>query len=614
MNLHAACTYKGTRALMASSLDTLVTNLRSGAISRRHFMQGATALGVSASAAGMLARSAGAQDATPDATPEAEPVLEGGEPIVSMTYDEYIAQLEEHFGFEEAASEGGQLIYVEGSDIQTLNPQLSTDVYSGIFARHMFHTLTRPSIIDGEQVPFLADSFELAADGVTYTFFLPPEAQWHDGTPITAEDVIFSIDGLLDEGSLNPRQTVVAAALADYRAVDEHTVELVAPGPLAAFLDDVPYNIHVVPRHIWEGVAPVDWGNDPGATGQDPARVVGSGPMRFVEWIPNDHVTMAAVDDYWRPIEAYHIDEFIYRTVGEQTSAINSVQTGEADVCRVEFSQVESLRTSNPELQVVDYDINAMYYYYMNLDEERTPLFQDVRTRQALLHALDRDLIVETVFQGFATTATGTQSPLSRAYAPDRVETIYDFNPDRARELLADAGWEDVDGDGVLESPDGDRLSFSILYTESSAIWDQQIPYMQQAWGEIGVDMVPNAIPFPALTELAMNGDFEMVLSGYFWPENPDQGTMFRCGGGGYNYTDYCNEEYDRLNDESRRELDADRRLELIIDQSNIINEEQPIGIVVFRQAVSAATPRVHNFIPHSDSTFWGMKWMWVEG
>ncbi|HEV2128202.1 MAG TPA: ABC transporter substrate-binding protein, partial [Thermomicrobiales bacterium] len=136
---------------------------------------------------------------------------------------------------------------------------------------------------------------------VTYTFHLNPNARWHDGEPLTAEDVVFSFDAILDETSLSWSYWAVDLALESYRAIDDHTVELVARDRLAVFVENTARLVPIVVKHVWEGIAPGDWGTDPGAIGTDPDRVIGSGPFRFVEWIAGDHVTLVGNDDYLEP-------------------------------------------------------------------------------------------------------------------------------------------------------------------------------------------------------------------------------------------------------------------------------------------------------------------------
>src|SRR5699024_4581347 len=160
----------------------------------------------------------------------------------------------------------------------------------------------------------------------------------------------------------------------------------------------------------------------------------------------------------------------------DQSASLAAFETGAADLAGVMFYQMEELQTEYPELHLDVFDTSRSNYYYCNEDPEHSPLFVDPRVRQARMYALDRQLIADTVYQGYATPAIGTQSPLSIAYRPDEVETRYHFNPDKARELLDEAGW--TVGEGGVREKDGVRFSFETVYNDTSETFAQQIPYM----------------------------------------------------------------------------------------------------------------------------------------
>jgi peptide/nickel transport system substrate-binding protein len=141
------------------------------------------------------------------------------------------------------------------------------------------------------------------------------------------------------------------------------------------------------------------------------------------------------------------------------------------------------------------------------------------------------------------------------------------------------------------------------------------VPYMQQAWREVGVEMLPTAIPFPTLIDNLNAGNFQMASLGFSWDVNGDQGDMYRCDAippTGFNRMRYCNPEYDELNDQSSRELDNERRIDLLIEQTNIINNDAANGILVFTRDIMGNGPRVHNFLPNGYFNFWSLPYIWV--
>ena len=612
-----------------TQIDELVTKFRSGEVSRRGFIRKATALGISAGAASMLAGSAGAQNATPGASPApgtpitgvpASPAAEIGAvegEVVSIappSREEFLSSLREAFAFEDPEVEGGQVIYGQTTDIATMNWNVASDSYSHQVAGWVYETLVSSSPIDGGFVPGLADTWDVEEDGLTYTFQLNPNATWHDGMPVTAEDVVFSFDSVLAEESLSPYRGSILEMLDSYEAVDEQTVRFVARERFATFIENTVVLVAVMPRHIWENVPPADWGTDPGSTGADPSRVVGSGPFRFVEWVQEDHVTLEKWSEYWNPEFTPVIDTFTYRVIPEESANIQALLTGEIDYAELPFTEAPAL-TEEPDLQVQAWDSTNLNWYAANQDPARSEFFIDVRVRKALMYALDRQLLAEQVYNGYAIPANGTQPVLSVAYEPERINTEYNFDPDMARQLLEEAGWVDEDGDGVREQ-EGVRFSFECLFSEGVATYEQQIPYMQQAWAEVGIEMIPTAVPFTSLLDATDTGEFQMAVFGFSWSIDGGQLPMFGCEylpPNGFNSMRYCNPRYDELSMAAERELDPDARIDLLIEASNMVWDEQAAGYIVFRQEIAGARNTLHNFFPNGYLFDWWLPFAWTE-
>ena len=588
-------------------------------MSRRTLARHAGLLAGGFAGAATLARAA-AQDASPEASPMASPATDvPADPNatferISPSRSEVMAQMREEHQFEEPQQTGGDIIQVFTSDITMLNPMLAQDLASGYITGLVYQSMVGVNPVDGTFIPRIADSWELGSDGVTYRFALNPDATWHDGKPLTADDIIYSLDVMLDPDSLAPSQGTVERALASYRKIDNHTVELISKQPSATFLNDTAVTLDVMPKHIWESVPPSDWTADDGTTGQDPSRVVGSGPFIFEEWVPGDHITVRRNDKYWLPEEIPVIDRYIYRVVAESSTALQSLQAGESDISTVTSSLAPGFIEANPDFTIHEYKRAHITYIETNMDEEKCQFFLDVRVRQAMMFAMDRDLIAQAIFQGYAIRADGPQPPLSPAYAPDEITSIYIQDIDKANSLLDEAGWK-MGASGVREK-DGVPFSFDFTYEEDSATYTQLIPYVQQAWAEVGLDMKPHAMPFPAQQEELNKRNYDAALTGITLNTTGNQGILFRCDSiypSGYNEVKYCNPEYDALDDQQLQELDPEKRRELMIAAANIIAHDVPVEPIVFVSGLVASSPRVHNYFPSGYSSLWSINWMWIE-
>lgn len=590
-------------------INSLVDQLREGSISRRGFMRRATALGISAGAAGMLARSASAQ-----ATPEASPV---GDVIRNaVTREEAMADYDAAFEWTEPENMGGDIIHQLSTDIGTVNPVLSTDVYSGYITGQIFESLIGGSVVDGRDIPTgLADGWEISADGIEYTIFLNPNVTFHDGTPLTADDVVFTFDAALAEDSMSVRKGTVESVLDRYEKVDDHTVKFYAKAPSGIFLTEALGQFGIVAKHIWEDVAPIDWPSDGGSTGTAPERVVGTGPFKFGEWKLGESVSVVKNEDYWQPDEVPNIDRYIIQVVADAQTVLAGLQTGSNDIGDVPFAEADGISESNPELQIVSFDTTGMNWYHQNQDATKTELFKDLNVRQAMLYALDRELLAQEVYYGYAIQADGTQPVLSIAYAPDRTNTIYDYNPEKAMELLEASGWVDEDGDGIREK-DGQKLTMEVIYSEGTSTYPVQVPYMQDAWREVGIEAIMSAIPFQTLLDDTDAGNYDVCIMGFSWSIDGGQDAMFATWStppNGFNMMRYSNEAYDALVEPSKTEVDQQKRIDILIEQSNIINDDAAVGITVFRQSIMAAGPQVHNFFPNGYSALHWLSRAWVD-
>ncbi len=593
-------------------LNDLYKEFMSGKIDRRAFMIRAGALGLSGFTMTQLAKTvpASAQEATPSAA-----VYPGG--YKSMTFEEFRASLAETYPFTGTPGEvlGGQIIMgeVASSNMTTFNPHFADNSPTQPVILQVFETLFGTDPRDGQYVPLLANRWEIAEDGRTYTFYLNEGVTFHDGTPLTTADVVLSFDAQGDETLGSSYTSTFNSAVESYRAIDDMTFEVVATDVLAQVVLFGNIFAPIVPAHIWADVPFDQWQTDGGSTGQDPARVVGTGYLKFVETNEGEGTsTFAKNENYWWANDVPRADEFIFATWPDDTAAIEALRAGAFDFYEnVPPSDVESLQAEE-SIDVALYDTYSFSWYGYQLDPEKYANFTDVKVRQALFYAVDRQSMVDNIMLGYAEVANGTQPILSPAYAPDRIDTVYNFDPEKAAALLDEAGWT-LNGDGLREK-DGETLTFEIMYGAGSATTDQIAVALQDYWKAIGVTGNPTPVDFdtvlvPALVE---NYEFQMVLLGFNWDPTGDQSAMFATSsyGGGFNAMRYSNPAYDEAAAASGVELDPEARVELLINATNIVNEDLPIGCLWFRKDRTAFSTRMQNFTPLGGSLLWSIPYV----
>ncbi|CAA9539698.1 MAG: Oligopeptide ABC transporter, periplasmic oligopeptide-binding protein OppA [uncultured Thermomicrobiales bacterium] len=547
--------------------------------------------------------------ASPIASPEGSPVAQG-ETIQSPTRDQLRAEIDAELGYTEAARQGGTFIDSGVADIQTLNPLLSEEVQTGAVMGLIYDTLLGSDPRTGQPAPLgLADRWEIAPDRVTYTFFLNQNATFHDGVDVTSEDVVFSMDALADEATGSTYTGTFNNAVASYRAIDPDTVELVATEPLVSFLYDIGA-LYIVPKHIWGDVPFDQWRTHPGSTGQDTSMVVGSGPFKFQEWRQGESVTLARNDAFYGKVP--NIDAYSLRIWPDQQQVVNALLNDELDTAGLEPADVSAIEGTEG-IVVTDYPTQSFTYIEYNLDPAVTTLFQDARVRQALFYAMDRESIVNDILLGYGEVAQGTQPVISYAYAPDRIEPQYTYDPERARQLLAEAGWTDTNGNGTVDR-EGQEMAFEYLYPAGSPTNDQIVAYIQDAWSQVGVEITPRSLEFPALIEATTTTPtFAVAQYGFNWDASFIQDAMFGCDQYqvGFNDMRYCNPQLDEIHNQARREFDEARRADLLIQASNIVNQDVPVMVTHFSQEIVAYNDRLQNYTPGP----WGteLPYVWIQ-
>lgn len=548
--------------------------------------------------------------ASPVASPAASPVADGWTP--SITRSEFEQQLAAKYPMEAAAKSGGTLIVGSSGDISTVNPVLMNDSATISVVGAIFETLVGSSPIDGSIVPALADSWEISPDGLTYRFHINTAAKWQDGVDVTADDVKFSFDAALNPNTGNSYTTTINENVVSYRVIDADTFEVTARDRYVSFLLNGPGTVFIVPKHIWETIDPQSWSFDGGSTGTDPARVVGSGPFKFKEWVQGDHVTIERNPDYYNGVA--NLDSVIFRVLPDTDTAVLALENGETDVLEVIPAADTARIQGNSAFKVDVYYTPLITGYMFNLDQEKTELFQDQAVRQALMMALDRQSIKDNIYLGFGEAAIGSQPPLSPAYAPDQIEPKLDYSVQGALDLMASVGWKDNNGDGTLDRG-GVKMKFKLTYVTGDSTTSQLVSYMQEAWKAIGVDVELVGLGGDAYTQAFDDRDFDMILVAFNLGTDFSETLLFGCDQYtlGFNAMKYCNPEWDQLDERQKREFDSDARTQLLIEQSQIIWADQPMGMVRFGIFRTGYDATIHNFYPNGYGFLWSLQYVWIE-
>lgn len=510
-------------------------------------------------------------------------------------------------------------VTIVGSNIETLQPQLSESSYETTVLNAIFSQLVRLTD-EGALIPDLAtevptqENGGISEDGLVYTFHLNPDAKWHDGEPVTSEDVKFTWEIIMNENVAVPSRDGYNE-IERIETSDPHTVVMYKTKATADWLLNWSQTTGaIIPKHIWQDVDPVEF-----TKGHRFSREpIGSGPFKFVEWQTGSYLVMEANKDYYG--DGPYLGKVIYKEVENNLTQLTMLKTGEADITlNLEGSQLEQARAIDRINVSLD---PASIYVHMtfNLDN---PIFKDKRTRQALSYALPREQIIDKILNGVGIPAATSTAPVLWAYDDNLKPYPYDL--DKARQLLTEAGWKDVDGDGVLENNDGLKFEFTIATNAGRQIRERIAQVAQQIWGQLGVKV---NLDFQESTTLygdtLDNRKFDVIMFGWVTPATPDEFTMYHSsqiptqenGMAGQNYAGYKNERVDELLEEGKRLLNNEDRIPVYHEIQRTVYEEQPMLYVYYYVNVNTAPTNLENWkpAPFTNANTWNVyEWKYTN-
>lgn len=480
-----------------------------------------------------------------------------------------------------APVDGDTFIEASIGEPSNLLPVLASDSASSDINGLVYSGLVRYDknfILEGE----LAKSWEISADGKTITFHLRDGLKWHDGEPLTSADVLFTYQVYVDP------KTPTSYAEA-YRQVTGAS----APDPLTFVVSyDQPYapalaswGVSILPKHLLEGT---DITKSPLSRAP-----VGSGPYVFKEWKAGEKVVLEANPDYFegRP----YINRVVYRIIPDQSTQFLELKSGGLDFMGLTPIQYKTQTdTPNFKRNFNKFRYLSFSYTYLGYNLER-PLFKDRRVRQALTSAIDKQEIIDGVLLGLGQPATGPYKPDTWVYN-DKVRR-YPYDPQKARELLAEAGWQDTDGDGVLDK-DGQKFSFTIVTNQGNDLRAKTGEIIQRRFREVGVEVKLRVIEWASfLKEFINPGNFDATILGWSTGPEPDQYNIWHSSKTGpreLNFVKFRNAEVDKQLELGRRTFDQAERKAHYDKIQEILAEEQPYTFLYVAESLPAVAKRFH--------------------
>jgi peptide/nickel transport system substrate-binding protein len=451
--------------------------------------------------------------------------------------------------------------------------------------------------LDGTYSKGLAESVERSEDGLVYTFKIKEGVKWHDGQPLTAKDIAFTYN-LVKAHEDFPTLNSYTTNFVSVEAPDDKTVVITLDQPVPSIESKLVF-LYVLPEHIWknytEGNAAAEFTNE---------EMIGSGPFKMKEYKQNEFVRLEANKEYHGTVPK--VDEVIFQSFQTPDILIQAIKSGQVDmITEMPGTGVAALKgADNVSVEIgsplapdlTDIILNQVAPENCPTAEGGLctghPALLDKNVRLALAHATDKTKIISIVSLGLATPGIALIPDGMGDWFNSSIQD-YAYDPAQANKILDDAGYMDVNNDGIREMPDGTNpLTFRLNWPSDSVVGPRLAELLQEMWSEVGVTTQPQAVDPDALTaQCCPVLDYDVLIWG--WVADPDPQTLLIIPvtdqiPTGYNETGYSNPRYDELFAKQSIEMDPSARKDMVWEMQKIIHDDVVYIIPFYSQQVQA--------------------------
>jgi peptide/nickel transport system substrate-binding protein len=496
-------------------------------------------------------------------------------------------------GEEYPGDEGDWLVWRLDAEPATLN---NIHTSSGMYARYIvsdniFESLLEYDPDEFELRPSLAKSYEVSDDGLEISFRIRDDVHFSDGHPITADDVIFTYETIINPG-------VDAASLANYYRDIDH-VEKISDLEVKFIMKRVYFRsleftggMEIFPKHIYDF-------NDPQQFNKHITNPVGSGPYVFEKWDVGREIVLRRNENYWghKP----KLKKIVYRFITNFVAAIQALRSGNIDYMRPlaeQFAQLSEDKEFAEDFECLSYWHPGIGYFWMGWNQNSS-FFKDRRVRLAMTHIVDRESICKNLLK-----VPEARVPTGNFYifGPQNDPSIkpWPYDPQKARKLLDEAGWIDTDGDGIRDK-DGVALKFNYMIG-NIPLHKQIAKLLKDEAAKVGIEVIPDPYEWSVFIQRLQDRKFDAVNLAWHGGLAQDPYQIWhssQIGNRGSNYVGFNNAEADAIIEEARRTLNEEKRNKLYHRFHRIIHEQQPYTFIYTRPEQRFLDKRFENVKIH---------------
>jgi len=500
-----------------------------------------------------------------------------------------------------APTQGGELIVAMAYEPTKIDPHRTASETAMNITYQVCETLLARAA-DGTPVPYLADSWEVSADGLAFTFHLHQGIKFQDGTPFNGEAVKYNFDRIIDPATMSEEGITYLGPYLSTEVVDEYTVVLHYETPHAVLLNNL---ANAVLGMVSPTVA-TQWGVE---EFQD--HLVGTGPFLFKEWKRGEYIRMEKYPDYWGGPAFFehqgpaYLDSIVYKFVPESTVRTGILQTGEAQVAaELATTDVPMLKEdANIQLDILQNPGTGIILMF-NMSKAPT---DDLKVRQALNYAIDQASISDILYQGIMAPSYGPLVSTTPCYWSG-AEQMYPYDPEKAKALLAEAGWTDTDGDGIVDK-DGVKMVLEFPTHGKFAVYRDPAPIVQAQLKEVGIEVNVQNLAGAGWMEAARTGTHNIAIVD--WRANEPDGNLRNTfqseNATAFAWTWHKNTALDALLLKGMVTMDATERCSIYEEVQQVIMNDamiKPINSYANIWGVRNEVKGLH-FVPGGPAYFW---------
>ena len=476
-----------------------------------------------------------------------------------------------------------------GAEPGTLNPITATDAYAAAINLRIYETLVDRDYDTLAIIPQLADHWDITPDRLRFRFHLKKGVLWSDGVEFSADDVIYSYNKIKDPKTACAHLKVYYLDIKSCTKLDRYTVEFRYSRPYylaLIFCGGMP----IVPKHIF------DDGTDFN-THRNNRLPVGTGPYTFGGWDTGKSITLVRNERYWG--KKPEIRKVVYRLISEPSVALQMLKKGEIDVMgvrEIEWVRQTNSAKFNENFYKLKYYLSSFSYIGWN---EGSEFFRDRRVRLAMTLLVDRKQILDKLLFGLGEIVTGPFYIFGPSY--NHALKPWPHDPARAKQLLAEAGWADHDGDGILDK-NGKKFSFTFTISSGSKFAERLASILKEDLSKAGIEMNINRFEWAVFIAKIQKRDFDATSLGWSDPDFQDDPYQIWHSSqikGGSNYIGFNNPEADRIIETARKEFDEKKRIALYHRFHEILHYEQPYTFLYTTPALAVVSKRFSNVKVH---------------